>query len=289
MSQFNTNQVTTLFHMALARADAERNRSGFKKLSEEIKKHVKADSSVASLKYLDERIHQQLQNASQYDEPTIGLYRNNLNDLSIFNGFKDFGDFEKSFNNIKSIAEQSLSLETLHDPYKFLVIYDEEETDYIEVKCNQSVFAKQTLHWQFSPISVNQDFHENIHQQLSEEQITVIFITEKVDCHQLIPKIQQTKNCFFVILEDVTVDKIPIAERSVLLVETQFDLFVQLIFSLLLPGVSDQQENQKTLSEKCSTHIHNSGTVVQGNIGEIKAEYISSRDMHININNPSKK
>lgn len=289
MSQFNTNQVTTLFHMALARADAERNRSGFRKLSEELKRHVKADSSVASLKYLDERIHQQLLNAGQNNEPTIGLYRNNLDDLSIFNGFKDFLDFENNFNSIKSIVDQSISLETLHDPNKFLMIYDEEESDYIEVKCKQSVFAKQTLHWQFSPLSVDHGLEENIDRQLTGQQITIVFIAEKMNCDQLILKNQHSSNCFFVILEDATVDQIPLEVRSRLLAETQFDLLIQLIFSLLIPEAVPQRQVQETPPEKQSTHIHNSGTVVQGNIGEIKAEYISSRDMHININNPSKK
>lgn len=289
MSQFNTNQVTTLFHMALARADAERNRSGFKKLSEEIKKHVKADSSVASLKYLDERIHQQLLNAVQNNESTIGLYRNNLDDLSIFNGFADFLDFEKVYTNIKSIIDQSISLEVLHVPHKFMVIYDEEETDYIEVKCQQSVFAKQTLEWQFYPVSVNNGLIENIGEQITDKHITIFFISANLDYKILFPKIQHAKNCFPVVLEDVEMDSMSSEESSRILVETQFYLFVQLIFSLLHTNGTDQQQNQQTLAEKQSTHIYNSGTVVQGNIGEIKAEYISSRDMHININNPSKK
>ena len=286
MSQFNTQKVSTLFHQALTNAEAERNRQGFKKLSEAIRKTVAANSSVASVKYLDERIHQQLLSASRKSEPTVGLYQNNLDDLAQYCSYTDFSHFERDFDMLNTFIDRTIVFDSLKKPIEYLVIYDEPQADYVTMKCEQSTFIKQSINWLYSPVDfVNQPL-AMVLKQLSADVLKLIFVSNTAD-DELAKSIKEIQNCIWIILEDVATNILSKEQKPLTVQETHFNLLAQIIFTLSENDLTYPPNNQSH-NKMRSTQVSNSSTVILGNVGEIKGEYISSRDMHININNYSK-
>ena len=287
MPQFEITKIQTLLGMSLAKADAELSMHGFRKLYNNISETIKSDQINISDRYINERIHQQLKKAVAEHSSKISLKHEYLNEMTKYLGFDDFFDFEKKYDNVK---ENPISISNQSEQLSISVIHDKSDTKFIKSKCEQALYKDQSNPYHYIPLHLKELKKDELIGHLDNSSVSIIFIDPQLQSlnQDLLNFIGEDSNEQGNIISiwldcDKPEEFEKIASSFSWLTFDDFELLIQFLLAFD-PTISSQNPTSKTPKPSTITNIHDSGTVNLGKIGKIKAEYISSRDMHININ-----
>ncbi|MCE7996908.1 MAG: hypothetical protein HEP71_33410 [Roseivirga sp.] len=279
MSDFDKTKIEVLFSMALAKARVERNRTGFRTLSEKINESKDLKSPGIELKYLDESVHKKLIISSQKRHSSVGLHRDYVEVLVKYVGYESFQNFEAIWNNMNHVTEPNT-----YKPLRLI--------------CEQGL---------------EEELEEYIKQMRHPGQATGLkisrqSITEVSDLEDSIDNTGVETMYYTLITSDTWLTKQPLDELNKLIkrgrllpiifkreegkTETSVSAFSRLdlyLFGQRLiclegkKGLDEPQFKKSLSSTRKTVNISDSGAINLGHIGSIKGKYISSRDMHITI------
>ena len=290
MPQVETHKIQILLNMSLAKANAELNRNGFDKLIDDISKTLKNDKLVISKRYIDERIYQQLKKAKENDL-SVSLKYEYLDEMSRYLGLDNFFDFERKYEKITSYFKNHQPNEVFNQSL-ISIIYDKREADFVERKCKQSLYANQPNTLQYIPTNYNEIERDKLIDYFNNSSVSLIFLNpDLISCHfdllKFIDEESKEQKNIIPIWPDSEFEEKQEFEPTILsfkwLANDDFGLLLQYILSENISS-SNKEISKESQEKPTITNIKDSGTVNLGKIKNIKAEYISSRDMHININ-----
>lgn len=281
MPQFEITKIQVLLDASLALASVDCSPQGFKQLDNDVSKTLQVDQKHLSDRYINERIYQQLKKANKEDLSKISLKYDYLHELAKYLRFESFFDFEKKYEKIKGQVLLPLKGE---EELSISIIYDKKDAEFIDSKCQQSLYKNQPSPFRHIPLDLEKMNKDELGVHLDDSLVTLILLDSTIS--------SSNKELFSFIKEEYANQKyiIPIwldpdveVTSSGWLTIDDFELLIQLLLasSSIAPSKKTIPENPK---RPAVTNIRDSGTVNLGKIGKIKAEYISSRDMHININ-----
>lgn len=285
MSEYNITKIQTLFGLALAKADAELNKSGFNKLQDRIKRHLDANKLKISARYIDERIHQQIKNCLDNERPKVSLKLEYLEELALFVNNQGFAHFEIQYANIS----QRIKLDDIqHFPLRISLVSDLSHSSPITT---QLIYPGQLAQIRNQYIDLNSIRRENLELLTSENDISILLISYKD---------QEKDQELFDLLKDIVsqaqglipiwLDQSDITSPSIIALDWLTIDYLEILTQWLIYNNHKEQPQSDSTKKSTSRAINNAGAVNLGKIGTIKAKYISARDMHINITeNKSKK
>lgn len=279
MPQIEKSKVQILLNLGLAKATADYSRDGFGKLADAIQ------APIITKRYIDERIYQQLKKND--NEPFISLKIEYLNEIAAFTGFSDFLDYETKYVSIgkalKDCLREEVSIRTI------IVVVDKNNLNFCQEKLEQVILKNQTNFLTY--ISVNfeklQYCEVEEHIDPDDSSVTLFLLnTDLIEANDPLLKQIASANQEHVNAIPVWIDPPQATKEDALGLDWLLLDDIDLIIQFLLTGsaVGGKKDSMQKNNKTSTTNINNSGTVNLGKIGKIKAEYISSRDMHININ-----
>lgn len=289
MPEFDISKIQTLLSLGLSKAGAELNRTGFDRLSHQIRQHPEINNPIISQRYIDERIYQQIKKNTVEGKPKVSLKREYLNELASYLNYDGFTLFEDQYSVIYDRIKQ---IPSQPEATTISLVFDHDQEDQIRERCTGLLHSGQVGSLQYQPIN----FLELDSNRLAEFAEEVGFTILLID-----PGILDTYPKLFKILKD-GMNKEDAVFSLWSSSETEYhehhkttinslnwlnighlDLLVHCLLSR--HPIPTKEETRQSQNEKPKVvNIRDSGTVNLGKIGKIKAEYISSRDMHININ-----
>lgn len=271
MANFSTNKIEVLFCLCLVKAKVKRERSQYDGLSEAINNTNPHNDPNITQKYLDEGIDKRLQAAFTDGLPTVGINPTYLDVLALYLGYENFQAFEIVFdaayaqlNQLSSYrirffhpqdkkAEAKQMLATLSYPEQSNLV----NIDYSTLP-ETPHFFEADKESSFISLWVDQDWvdHNSLDFDTDVDASPLLLVNQSEDGKT--------------ILQPVT--------------KPEFTLY----FQLLILGINQEASfvnDEKDLSKPGNRPIiiKDSGAINLGNIGSIKAKYLSSRDMTINI------
>lgn len=271
MANYDVNKIEVLFSLCLAKAKAERNRAGFDKLSQSINQDRPPTSIQPSQKYLDENIHKQLLKSVESNKEVVGLNHKYIEVLAEFLDFGEYTKFSDSYDRILKITGWD-ELTSIH------FFYEEAKEDEIKLIVSELSYPNQEYIIDVSLAALPEK--ANFKNQKEIQLLQVLFVSSVwIEQRQL--KLHTTT-------EDSQILYIHYDENEQVEFEGLSKMELSLIYQMLSHNVNpeapfnkQQDKLRKGLAQ--TTNIHDSGAINLGTIGSIKAKYISSRDMHINI------
>lgn len=287
MPQFKAAHVQTLLSLALAKSEGELNRQGFEKLSKNLDSDPKVKFTI-SQKYIDERIHNQLLKNRQDEKPFINVKREFLDELAVFIQCHSYADFENGlkkfhgFIHFEKLKTNSRRLDLIN------LVCNKSDAGFIDSRFQQILYPNQADPFQliFTEIVADKS-KEEFTQSLGKGAFTIIFLNSSLHSNypefpQTLMELQQEVDIIPIWFdEDSEGDKV-FDDLSNWLDVENIDLFIQYFLSLSLESSQNNKQDSKGPGQ--TTNISDSGAVFLGEVGEIRAEYISARDMHVSIN-----
>lgn len=278
MSNFDKTKIEVLFSMALAKARVERNRTGFRTLSEKINESKDRESPGIELKYLDESVHKKLIISAQKRQLSVGLHRDYVEVLVKYVGYTSFQNFEAVWNRIDEVTELNA-----YKPLRLICEQglEEELDEYIK----QMRHPGQATGLKITRQSIGEatELEESIDAGVEIMHYAIIIsdtwlarqpsdqLSKLIAKGKLLPIIFKRE-------EEKTEDLVRTFSRLDLYLYGQ-----RLIYLEGQEGLEEFEQRQHQKAIPKTINISDSGAINLGHIGSIKAEYISSRDMHITI------
>ena len=287
MPHFASKNVEILLYAALAKADANLSRNGFGKLYQDIASNF--EDVVISKRYIDERIYQQLKKARKDKRQEISLKNEYLDELASYIGYEGYLHFEKRLEETQNLLDPEI-FSGLADKTSIPIIYDQNQPNDIERKCTQFLFSGQNVQLHYVPNSLKLSTSDEVFCDIEDETVTVIFVNRSLSSDNpallkdLDLQFEETPNIIPIWSESSKELKSPYNWLTI----NDFALLIQFIF--IESNILDTQGSEEhKIQQSKITNIRDSGTVNLGKIGKITAEYISSRDMHINRSDSKRK
>lgn len=279
MAGFPKNKIEVLFALALAKAKVERNRSGFGKLSDLINETKTPGTPFIELKYLDESIDKQLVAVEQGKQEKVGLNREYLDVLVDYVGYENYDVFEKKWEQISKEIEL--------EAYKPLVLLCQKELE-ADVRNHmkalrypgQAANLQITLHAFSEPPGLE----KALEVKKNEEVYPVLIVAEETWQSQEGKFRKALSNLHFLTILFSETEEAP--KPSVGNSLQHLHLFAQMLMELSKQQPVEQAD-KKNLKHPSTVNITDPGTVFLGKT-KIKAEYMSNRDMVINIRKKGK-
>lgn len=279
MSNFDKNKIEVLFSMALAKARVERNRTGFRTLSEKINESKSKGSPGIELKYLDESVHKKLIVSAQKHQSSVGLHRDYVEVLVKYIGYDSFRSFEAVWNQIDQIT-------ALNDYKPLRLICEQGQEDALEEHIKQLRHPGQTTGLKITRQSISEvtELEESMDSTSHELMYFALIASDtwlaQQPSDQLTELIETGKLLPIAFRSEDGNTEVPLKTFSLL------DLYLfgqRLIYLEAQKDLAKSQPQEATKNSPKTINISDSGAINLGHIGSIKAKYISSRDMHINI------
>lgn len=285
MPQIEKSKVQVLLNLGLAKATADYSRDGFGKLADAIHDLKKGETPVISKRYIDERIYQQLKKNDK--ESSISLKIEYLNEIATFANFLDFFDYEAKYasvnKNLEAYLRQGATTGTI------TIVVDQADHDFCRERIEHLILRNQINSLTYTSVDFEKLQYSELekHVDLGGSVVLFLFNVELMKANGALLKqiaSETQKNAKLI---------------PVWVTETQKDSFspdwllfddIALTIQCLLTcsEIKGEKDSTKARHKASTTNISNSGSVNLGKIGKIKAEYISARDMHININKSEK-
>lgn len=281
MADFDNKKIEVLFSMALAKAGVERNRTGFRTLSERINENKTPNTPDIELKYLDESVHKKLILSAQKHHTSVGLHRDYVEVLVKYVGYVSFQEFEVIWNQIDEITG-------INDYKPLRLICEQGLEDELEE------YIKQLRHpGQATGLKITLQSIAEIGDLEDSNGFETMYFTLIASDSWLA---KQPSDSLDKLLEKGGL--LPIAfkpgqEKTDGSVRTfsRLDLYLFAQRLICLEGQMNLEEPQHNHPQKSipkTINISDSGAINLGKIGSIKAKNISSRDMHITIKKKGK-
>ncbi len=279
MSDFDKSKIEVLFSMALAKARVERNRTGFRTLSDKINETKDQGSPGIELKYLDESVHKKLIISGQKRQSSVGLHRDYVEVLVKYVGYESFQSYETVWNRV----DESTNLNS----YKPLrLICEQGLEDELEEYIKQLRHPGQATGLKITRQSIAEiaELEESIDSTSLEIMHFILIASDtwlaKQPSDQLHRLIEKGK------LLPIVFRKEGATTESLAEAFSRLELYLFGQRLICLEGKKDLDEfpiEGPSKSSPKTINISDSGAINLGHIGSIKGKYISSRDMHITI------
>lgn len=285
MPAFNVAHLQTILNLACAKAQVPLNRKGLGKLAARINDQYRPDDVDIDQRYLDEHLKKPLEKALTTGETEVSMGQDRADKLCDFIGYGHMDSFKATWKQLdafippKSNQEQQTS---------FQIFYDHSEERVLAPLLAASAYVDQSINhhtniFQRAPTAA--ELEQILNTGFGVLLLSEDWLTEEVKLllsNWLLDSSNRQNICLlWMEPEETTLAQLlPKIPEKLALLHEHLPLVVQR-FQLLVEEGKKQESTQKHTGNH---HIENSGATFYGNTS-IQGEYISNRDMHINLTN----